>query len=270
MSTPLAGWYADPADPGQQRWWGGVEWTHDVRPLPAPQPALQDVPGGGINPFAAVDAQEQQQSAFTPHSSYAEPVSPYAQAQPAWQGQVQPAWQAAPHPAYGPPPSNGFATAGLILSLFGMYGLGIFFSIRGLLHANKLARWGDEPVGRKRAGWGLGISIVAPLTIAALLSILIPVGIAQSENMASDGVVRGAFGIPAVYDREIAEQAIYDGFAETGQNVSEVTCPDEAEMVVGGGFECSIFYLSMTRRVGIVYTDTAGGYYMTLDGLILE
>ena len=61
-NVPAAGWYTDPSDPGQERWWGGVEWTHDVRPLaapvPAPQPILANVPGGGLNPFAAIDAQD--------------------------------------------------------------------------------------------------------------------------------------------------------------------------------------------------------------------
>ena len=72
-NVPPAGWYTDPSNPAQERWWGGVEWTHDVRPLaaalpsspalPTPQPVLANVPGGGINPFAAIDAQEASQTA---------------------------------------------------------------------------------------------------------------------------------------------------------------------------------------------------------------
>jgi hypothetical protein len=28
---PAAGWYPDPADPNQQRWWDGLEWTDTTR-----------------------------------------------------------------------------------------------------------------------------------------------------------------------------------------------------------------------------------------------
>jgi hypothetical protein len=32
MSTVLAGWYADPENPGQLRWWNGNEWTEHFHP----------------------------------------------------------------------------------------------------------------------------------------------------------------------------------------------------------------------------------------------
>jgi hypothetical protein len=37
MSTP-AGWYADTAVPGQQRYWDGTAWTEHIAPLPVPAP----------------------------------------------------------------------------------------------------------------------------------------------------------------------------------------------------------------------------------------
>lgn len=282
MSAPVAGWYSDPADPSQERWWDAVQWSHTVRPRstpaaavpPAPQvavppvavpaavapaqPPLIDVPGGGINPFAEMDALESRQAAAV-GASFAASPSPV----PNWNSAVG-------RPQYGPPPTNGSAIAGLTLSLLGLFGLGIIFSIRGLLHAAKLARWGDAPVGRKRAAWGLGIGIAAPLTFAALASIIVPIVLAQSENLAADGVLRGPLGLPAVYDREQAEQAIYDTATAQGLNVSDVECPNDAEMVVGGGYECTGFYRGMTHRFGVVWTDTSGSYYSTFDGLILE
>lgn len=47
---PPAGWYPDPADPKQERYWAGEAWTHTVRPLtpPAPVPPTPQTP----NPFA--------------------------------------------------------------------------------------------------------------------------------------------------------------------------------------------------------------------------
>lgn len=33
MTMPEAGWYADPSDPNQERWWDGMGWTSNVRPV---------------------------------------------------------------------------------------------------------------------------------------------------------------------------------------------------------------------------------------------
>ena len=35
-SSPVAGWYADPADPAQQRYWDGATWTTHTAPAAAP------------------------------------------------------------------------------------------------------------------------------------------------------------------------------------------------------------------------------------------
>lgn len=31
-----AGWYTDPDEPADVRWWTGAEWTHHVQPRPLP------------------------------------------------------------------------------------------------------------------------------------------------------------------------------------------------------------------------------------------
>jgi len=31
-----AGWYTDPDEPADVRWWTGEEWTHHVQPRPLP------------------------------------------------------------------------------------------------------------------------------------------------------------------------------------------------------------------------------------------
>lgn len=38
MSTPAAGWYPDPTDPGLTRWWNGTAWTGHVLPPPSAAP----------------------------------------------------------------------------------------------------------------------------------------------------------------------------------------------------------------------------------------
>jgi len=30
-----AGWYTDPDEPNDVRWWTGTEWTHHVQPRPS-------------------------------------------------------------------------------------------------------------------------------------------------------------------------------------------------------------------------------------------
>ncbi len=57
MSTTPAGWYPDPADDQQQRYWDGAGWTHQTRPDPQPtptstQPPAGDPPAGGVAPPA--------------------------------------------------------------------------------------------------------------------------------------------------------------------------------------------------------------------------
>lgn len=185
-SVPAAGWYTDPSNASQERWWGGVEWTHDVRPtpvaapLPALQPAMAGVPGGGINPFAAIDAQDSRLGAGVYGGSpFPAPASDFASfnsfdtglSTSAGASTVNASWyDPSRRPVPGPPPSNGLATAGLVLSLVGPSVLGIIFSIFGLRKAHEFEADGELPVGRKRARWGLGLGIAS-----AILGIILTV-----------------------------------------------------------------------------------------------
>ncbi|MEL6981152.1 MAG: DUF2510 domain-containing protein, partial [Actinomycetota bacterium] len=50
--TPPAGWYSDPSNPNQQRWWDGVEWSASTRPLTdGPHPTGPPVAAGGGQGF---------------------------------------------------------------------------------------------------------------------------------------------------------------------------------------------------------------------------
>jgi hypothetical protein len=83
MSTPVAGWYPDPAGSGGLRWWNGVAWGHQVQP--AAQPVVHPGAAGqswdagsGDQPWGA----GQQWGPGQP----GQPWTPGAPAQP-WAGQ---------------------------------------------------------------------------------------------------------------------------------------------------------------------------------------
>ena len=82
-TTPAAGWYTDPGDPRQERWWGGVDWTSHTRPPQAAAPAAAP--------------------AFTP--------APVVAAAPGFPPAPTPGFAPAPAPAFPPAPAPGFASA---------------------------------------------------------------------------------------------------------------------------------------------------------------
>jgi hypothetical protein len=42
--APIAGWYQDPSDPGQMRYWAGAKWTDATGPMPRPRQTEPTVP----------------------------------------------------------------------------------------------------------------------------------------------------------------------------------------------------------------------------------
>jgi hypothetical protein len=54
VSVPPAGWYPDPAGPNSQRWWDGVQWSQQTRPIvvapPPPPPPPPSQPAA--HPYA--------------------------------------------------------------------------------------------------------------------------------------------------------------------------------------------------------------------------
>ena len=337
-NAPAAGWYTDPSNPAQERWWGGVEWTHDVRPLaaaippslpaptlapalapvldptpvpaPAPvsltapvltvQPVLANVPGGGINPFAAIDAQEAQRGVDPFADSFSAPASGFSSysafgtgtatstvppdrtafaATPAWYGST-------PGASQRPDPTNGQATAGLILSLVGLNVLGIVFSILGLRKARDFEADGDLPVGRKRSRWGLGLGIASlVITLAIVAAYLfafqyfynlyleqVGSSVVQTEQPGDDLVDTETDVTPPVandgtYVRSDYEQAIRDEYAEDGYPAPDtVTCPDTGSTAEGGVIVCEIVTGDLVEtRTAQYYAD--GGYDITTTSM---
>ncbi|MFT7602324.1 MAG: hypothetical protein ACI8TP_005292 [Acidimicrobiales bacterium] len=55
MNAVPAGWHPDPSTPGQERYWDGMQWSHDVRPIASPAdmpPPAQMLPSASASPIA--------------------------------------------------------------------------------------------------------------------------------------------------------------------------------------------------------------------------
>lgn len=118
--TPIPGWYGDPFDPSQIRWWDGATWTEHTKPFPVPEPAPaaapEPAPGAYQAPVPGVE-----QPGIVP----AEPVDPAAAAASVLPG-AEPVAAAEPAPPvlgvpghveqyappnYSPPPAESFGSA---------------------------------------------------------------------------------------------------------------------------------------------------------------
>ena len=53
MSTPVPGWYSDPAGSGRLRWWSGTEWTEQFQDAPANAAPSAEPPVAGAVPQQA-------------------------------------------------------------------------------------------------------------------------------------------------------------------------------------------------------------------------
>lgn len=70
MSTPVPGWYSDPAGSGRLRWWSGTEWTEQFQDAPATAAPSAEPPAAGAVPqpvdnAAAPSAQQEPFGAAT-------------------------------------------------------------------------------------------------------------------------------------------------------------------------------------------------------------
>lgn len=72
QSLPPAGWFADPQNPTQERWWDGTKWTEHRRNREVAPPPAAPAPPTYMPPAA-------QPQAYTP-AAYPAPAQPYAPA----------------------------------------------------------------------------------------------------------------------------------------------------------------------------------------------
>ena len=86
-TLPAAGWYADPQDAAQLRWWDGAQWSTHTAPAPQPVAAPARVApayGEYVSPAAQAQAAPVyggQPAAAQPYSAQPYPAQPYS-AQP--------------------------------------------------------------------------------------------------------------------------------------------------------------------------------------------
>lgn len=287
--SPAAGWYTDPADPALQRWWGGSQWTHETRPIPAPSPApsLAAVPGGGINPFAVMDTQQHTPHATgsSEHPAFSRGATDFSDfntfgtsefagsATPAFGGGFNAAatWgDGTRHPTAAEPPTNGHATAGLVLSLLGISLLGIIFSAIGLRRAREFEYSGEPPVGRKRGRWGVGLGIASIVLSTAVTVLALTTyswlfeqlySTTPQTSVVDDGSTTPFDSADATYNRAAYEQEIADEYAwaEMGTPLS-ITCPDVASTAPGSTITCTIALDGYTDTWIAQYAE--GGAYM--------
>ncbi|GAB3400672.1 hypothetical protein GCM10027515_08790 [Schumannella luteola] len=90
-TRPAPGWYADPKNATQARWWNGAGWSETTRPLPGAVPASATTPAPAMAATAVsataasvAPAVPAASSAYAPTPAHpAAPVSPYATNAPA-------------------------------------------------------------------------------------------------------------------------------------------------------------------------------------------
>ena len=156
VSTP-AGWYADPANAAVHRWWDGAQWTVHAQPAPT-----YGSPVGGM----AVG--------YPPAGPAPRPFP----AQPETGGRKKHGlYNAEVDLANG---KNSPATNALVLGIICLFVnflllasiAAIVWGGIGLSRANMYENRGYPPVGRKKAGWGMGLGIVGLLASVALKGLM--------------------------------------------------------------------------------------------------
>ena len=82
--APVSGWYQDPSDPGQMRYWDGAKWTDATGPMPRPRQAEPTVPDPVMaGAMAAPVPAQAQTSGFATPSWPSAAVAPSTQYPPA-------------------------------------------------------------------------------------------------------------------------------------------------------------------------------------------
>lgn len=162
MSTPVSGWYQDPAhpsDPEQFRWWNGIGWSEETRrrvppPVePTPEPNPLPAPSSNAVPYEPATRAYVPMSGYTPRDIHVEtaPSVPLSRKEKERERRQ----------------SNPMAYTGLLLSLVGMLFnplallsiLGLVFSAIGLASSYRLESLGARTTGRGTAGAGIALGV---------------------------------------------------------------------------------------------------------------
>jgi len=175
-SLPAAGWYTDPKDALQRRWWDGGQWTNHVRPVvssaarfqePSAQARLADT-RSSIQDLAADLGARRQGAAAAPaaHGRHAAP--PVAPARAATRPAVT--WAQIPT-------TNPAARASLVCGIVSVvFNPLLLLSVvafvaggAGLVRAGG----GALAIGRRSAAWGIALGVVGAFVWAGLTAWLV-------------------------------------------------------------------------------------------------
>lgn len=208
-NLPPAGWYPNPADGSQSRWWDGSAWTEHTK---IPDPVLASIAGIPI----------------TAPSDFPSSVNPGGSAQ-------QTAFYPTPHPGAAARARNGLATAALIFGIVAVLValftqgpgalLGVAAIVLGAVGASRGARVGT---GKPRAIWGITLGATA-------------VGIGMLVNFvtAATGVLGDASPVTGIYDKAEFEATILaDLEDQTDMDYASVECPVNPTVAEDAEFQC--------------------------------
>ena len=207
-TPPPAGWFPDPYNPRQQRWWDGTGWTEHYQPVPVPQPAPQQAPA----PWTTTPAMAPQARRAT--------------------GDFPTAYPSATRSAGG---GNSLAASALALGIMAYFvvvasplkWIAVLIAAAAVLFGIlAIRRYRDVGVGKKRAVWGIVLGAIA-------LPIALVVGLPGFSEGFQAGVNSSHFDMAAV------EANIKAGIKEqSGVTVKSVECPASPTIKEGASFEC--------------------------------
>lgn len=271
-NQPPAGWYPNPQDSAQSRWWDGHAWTDHTNATPPATVVPSMAPPAPPTAPAAMPDSGQQFDSTSPGVKLWERTEAYR------------VGNATADRKAG---TNAPATAGLVLGIISvvanpllLVGITSFIlSVKGLSRARKWESEGSTPVGRKKAVWGIVLaSIGSVISLLIIVSLLSSDGFADGYNASkakhaevekevAAGVQDGSSS--SKFNRTSVQQKITDDGAAQGITITDVLCPTSPSMSKGSTFSCLAKAkdgspTSATVRV----VDTAGSMtWMVFDKL---
>jgi hypothetical protein len=161
VANPPAGWYPNPENPSEQRYWDGTQWTEHTAPAAgSAEPPPATTPGWGGEPAAG--------------------GQPAWGGQPSWGGQQQPTWGTPPQPGWGGGPPQKIdpwlwqSIVATLLCCLPAGVVGIIFAAQ----ANSAMTAGNWVEAQKKAGqaktWTLvavGLGVVLIIAWVALVAV---------------------------------------------------------------------------------------------------
>lgn len=238
-NQPPAGWYPNPQDSTQSRWWDGQAWTDHFNAAPTAT-ALLSMPAPNTSESDAAPSRRdlrEDQAVDPPVGGWA---AGFETSTSATIGTATADRVTMNGPGYNPynsardlaarkntPATNGFVFGiiSILVNPFLLISIGAFiWSGVGLARAKKWQGEGYEPVGRRKAVWGIVLA-----SVGTVISLVIMVSL-MSAGGHNSAQVR--------FDKAGVEKMVADGvLKQAGAKVS-VECPNSPSMTEGNKFQC--------------------------------